>query len=129
MKRYPCILQRDETDCGPAVLASLVRYYKLSLSVARIRDIAGTDLEGTNLLGLSAAAEKVRPINQFRSVGIQLSALASPIQINWLRVRMYIRPLAIAGVASDISGNVLLARTLYSGPASSTITSPSRVTR
>ncbi len=52
----------------------------------------------------------------------------SPMQIRWLRVRMYMRPLAIAGVASVFSGNVLLASSLYSGPASSTITSPPRVT-
>jgi len=66
-KRYTCIRQRDETDCGPAVLATIARYYKLPLSVARIRNVAGTDLGGTNLYGLSVAAESVG----FRATGVQ----------------------------------------------------------
>ncbi len=66
LSRYPCIKQRDETDCGPAVLATVGLANKLDLSVARIRDLAGTDLAGTNLLGLSIAAEKIG----FRASGV-----------------------------------------------------------
>ncbi len=67
LERYPCIRQRDETDCGAAVLATVARCHGLPLSVAYIRDLAGTDLLGTNLLGLSIAAEKIG----FRATGLQ----------------------------------------------------------
>ncbi|MCL1943561.1 MAG: peptidase domain-containing ABC transporter [Candidatus Azobacteroides sp.] len=53
------IKQRDITDCGAACLASVATYYKLRMPVARIRQIAGTDTRGTNVLGLVTAAEKI----------------------------------------------------------------------
>ncbi|MBN1925155.1 MAG: peptidase domain-containing ABC transporter [Prolixibacteraceae bacterium] len=53
------IKQRDITDCGAACLASVASYYKLNLPVSRIRQMAGTDKKGTNVLGLIRAAEKM----------------------------------------------------------------------
>lgn len=53
------IKQRDYTDCGAACLASVAAYYKLKLPVARIRQYAGTDKRGTNILGLLEAAKKM----------------------------------------------------------------------
>jgi ABC-type bacteriocin transporter len=50
------VKQRDITDCGAACLASIAAHYKLSLPVARIRQLAGTDKKGTNVLGLVEAA-------------------------------------------------------------------------
>ena len=46
------VKQRDITDCGAACLASIAAYYNLTLPVARIRQLAGTDKKGTNVLGL-----------------------------------------------------------------------------
>ncbi len=57
-RRYPHVPQVDLTDCGPAVLATIAKYYKLALSKAKIREIAGTDVHGTNLKGLTVAAER-----------------------------------------------------------------------
>ncbi|MBN2167507.1 MAG: peptidase domain-containing ABC transporter [Marinilabiliaceae bacterium] len=51
--------QRDITDCGAACLASIAAHYKLGMPVARIRQMAGTDKKGTNVLGLIKAAEKI----------------------------------------------------------------------
>src|SRR5664279_2688625 len=51
------IKQRDITDCGAACLASVAAFYKLRLPVSRIRQYAGTDKRGTNVLGLIEAAE------------------------------------------------------------------------
>ena len=56
MKRVK-IKQRDITDCGAACLASVAAYYKLKLPVSLIRQYAGTDRKGTNVLGLVQAAE------------------------------------------------------------------------
>ncbi len=53
------IKQRDITDCGAACLASVAAHHKLKLPVARIRQMAGTDKKGTNVLGLIQAAEKL----------------------------------------------------------------------
>ncbi|MBK9931297.1 MAG: peptidase domain-containing ABC transporter [Saprospiraceae bacterium] len=51
------VKQRDITDCGAACLASIAAYYRLQMPVARIRQKAGTDKKGTNILGLIEAAE------------------------------------------------------------------------
>lgn len=53
------VKQRDITDCGAACLASIAAYHKLQLPVSRIRQMAGTDKKGTNVLGLIVAAEKL----------------------------------------------------------------------
>jgi ATP-binding cassette subfamily B protein len=47
------------TDCGAACLASIAVHYQLQLPVSRIRQYAGTDKRGTNVLGLIEAAEKL----------------------------------------------------------------------
>ncbi len=51
------VKQRDITDCGAACLASIAAHYSLQMSVSRIRQYAGTDKRGTNVLGLIEAAE------------------------------------------------------------------------
>lgn len=53
------IKQRDITDCGAACLAAVAAYHKLKLPVAKIRQYAGTDQKGTNVLGLTEAAQKL----------------------------------------------------------------------
>ena len=53
------VKQRDITDCGAACLASVAAHYHLALPVARIRQFAGTDKKGTNVLGLVEAAGKM----------------------------------------------------------------------
>jgi len=53
------VKQRDITDCGAACLASIAAYYGMSMPVARIRQFAGTDKKGTNVLGLLEAASKL----------------------------------------------------------------------
>lgn len=53
------VKQRDITDCGAACLTSIASYYKVDLPLARIRQYAGTDKKGTNVLGLIEASEKM----------------------------------------------------------------------
>jgi ATP-binding cassette, subfamily C, bacteriocin exporter len=57
--RNICVKQRDVTDCGAACLASVAAYYKLQVPVSRIRQYAGTDQKGTNVLGMIEAAEQL----------------------------------------------------------------------
>ena len=53
------VKQHDITDCGAACLASIASYYRLKLPISLIRQMAGTDKKGTNVLGLLKAAEKL----------------------------------------------------------------------
>ncbi len=53
------VRQHDMRDCGVACLASISNYYKLNLPIARIRQYASTDKQGTNVLGIIQAAEKM----------------------------------------------------------------------
>ena len=48
-------LQYDKVDCGPACLASIFNYYKLKVSISELKDICGTDREGTSASGLIKA--------------------------------------------------------------------------
>jgi ATP-binding cassette subfamily B protein len=53
------IKQHDITDCGAACIASVAAHYKLKLPIARIRQMAGTDQKGTNVLGLIEVAVRL----------------------------------------------------------------------
>lgn len=56
---YICIRQYDMTDCGAACLATISKTHGLKTSIAKIREIAGTDSDGTSALGIVKAAEKL----------------------------------------------------------------------
>jgi ATP-binding cassette subfamily B protein len=56
-KRYNCIKQHDITDCGAACLATISKQYGYKIPISRIREVAGTDKQGTNVLGMIKAAE------------------------------------------------------------------------
>lgn len=57
--KYYCIKQHDITDCGAACLATVSKQYGLSTSITKIREIAGTDKQGTNVYGVCKAAEQL----------------------------------------------------------------------
>ena len=57
--RFYCVKQHDITDCGAACLATICKQYKFSTSITKIREIAGTDKNGTNAYGLVKAAEQL----------------------------------------------------------------------
>lgn len=53
------IKQFDESDCGAACLAMTLSHFGSHLSIAKIREIAGTDREGTSLKGMLEASKKL----------------------------------------------------------------------
>ncbi len=65
-KKYVCIKQDNETECGAACLATICKYYGLQVEVSEIRKSAGVDKYGANLLGLQEAAQKLG----FTAVGL-----------------------------------------------------------
>lgn len=57
--KYYCVKQHDITDCGAACLATISKQYGLKLPISKIREIAGTDKQGTNAYGVVKAAEQL----------------------------------------------------------------------
>lgn len=60
MKKKIKVKQHDITDCGAACLASVCSWYNLEIPVATIRQMASTDMKGTNVLGMIEASEKLK---------------------------------------------------------------------
>jgi ATP-binding cassette subfamily B protein len=58
-RRYACVRQTDGSDCGAAALATIALHHRLPIGLQQMRELAGTDRIGTNLLGLVRAAEKL----------------------------------------------------------------------
>lgn len=58
-KKFYSIKQQDMKDCGAACLATITQQYGLKYPISKIREIAGTDNQGTNAYGVIKAAEKL----------------------------------------------------------------------
>jgi ATP-binding cassette subfamily B protein len=58
-KRYVCVRQVDQSDCGAAALATVLLHHNRPVPLQQLRDLAGTDRVGTNLRGMLDAAEKL----------------------------------------------------------------------
>ncbi|MCC9072089.1 peptidase domain-containing ABC transporter [Flavobacterium sp. F-65] len=69
MKKFPNYIQADFKDCGPTCLKIIAKYYGKSINIQELRDFSETTREGSNLLFLSDAAEKIG----FRTLGVKLS--------------------------------------------------------
>jgi ATP-binding cassette subfamily B protein len=61
--------QLDSKDCGPTCLKIIAKHYGKTISIQGLRDFSETTREGSNLLFLSDAAEKIG----FRTLGVKLS--------------------------------------------------------
>ena len=57
--RYTFVKQHDTTDCAAACLAMVCLHYKKETTITKLRDMMGTDIKGTNLLGLSKCADEL----------------------------------------------------------------------
>lgn len=68
MKPFPHYFQPDYKDCGPTCLRIISKFYSKTIPLKQIRNLSETTREGSSLLGLSDAAEKLG----FRSLGVQI---------------------------------------------------------
>lgn len=68
-KKFPTYLQLDLTDCGPTCLRIISKYYGKTLGLDFAREISNKTRGGTNLLGLSEAAESIG----FKSIGAKVA--------------------------------------------------------
>ncbi|MDX6181203.1 peptidase domain-containing ABC transporter [Flavobacterium sp. Fl-77] len=69
MKIFPNYIQADSKDCGPTCLKIIARHFGKTIHIQELRDFSETTREGSNLLFLSEAAEKIG----FRTLGVKLS--------------------------------------------------------
>lgn len=62
--KYTYVKQHDATDCAAACLAMVCLHYKKETTITKLRDMMGTDLKGTNLIGLSKCADELGFVSQ-----------------------------------------------------------------
>ncbi len=65
------VLQHDQSDCGVACLLSIIQFYKGSSTLEKIRELSGTNKQGTTLLGLYQSANQLGFTAQGNSADIQ----------------------------------------------------------
>ncbi|MEZ4687165.1 MAG: cysteine peptidase family C39 domain-containing protein [Bacteroidia bacterium] len=58
-KKFPHYRQLDEKDCGPTCLQIIFKYYGKNTRLQTLLRLSETTREGSSLLGLSEAAEKL----------------------------------------------------------------------
>lgn len=58
-RKYPYVEQVDERDCGVAALSMILENFGSHYSLAHLRELAKTDMEGTTALGIVSAAESL----------------------------------------------------------------------
>jgi len=63
----PVVRQYEQTDCGPAALLTVLRFWGGRASLGYVRNAAGTNQMGSTLLGLKEAAEALG----FEAVGVK----------------------------------------------------------
>jgi len=73
------VKQHDATDCAAACLAMVCLYYGKETTITKLRDKMGTDLKGTNLIGLSSCADELGFVSQ--AVRVDKEGLKSKFQL------------------------------------------------
>ena len=76
-RRYACVRQADQSDCGAAALATVALHYRRPIALQRLRRLAGTDRIGTNLLGLMQV-QSTRLRGQGRQGAVRGTAPGAP---------------------------------------------------
>jgi ATP-binding cassette subfamily B protein len=56
LTKFPVVLQQASSDCGVACLSAVISYFGGEESLERLRELSGTAIQGTTVLGLMEAA-------------------------------------------------------------------------
>lgn len=59
LKKWPCVLQHDASDCAAAVVSTVLLRYKQESTIMKIRELIGTDAYGTTVKGIVTGLEKL----------------------------------------------------------------------
>ena len=84
MNKFPNYKQTESKDCGPTCLKIIAKYYGKTINIQELREYSETTRDGSNLLMLSDAAEKIG----FRTIGVkssveQLDEVPLPCILHW----------------------------------------------
>ena len=84
LRRFPHVWQVDEADCGAASVAMICRHFGRSVSLAHIRHVVHTTVDGTSLVGITRGAESLglatRAIKASKS---RLDEMPLPAIVHW----------------------------------------------
>jgi ATP-binding cassette subfamily C protein/competence factor transporting protein len=84
--------QLDERDCGVAALSMILKYHGTIKSLASLRILAGTTMEGTSVLGIVRAATELdfasRPIKADMSL-FEMTEVPYPFIVNVIKEQKY----------------------------------------
>lgn len=84
MKKFPHYKQTEAKDCGPTCIKIIAKHYGKIINTQQLRTLSETTREGSSLLGLSEAIEKMG----FRSLGVKLTFIklleaSLPCIVHW----------------------------------------------
>ncbi len=84
IRRFTHVRQIDEMDCGAAALAMVCRHFGRAVSLARIRQLVHTSVDGTSLKALtSAAAELGLAARSVKASRRHLAGMPLPAIVHW----------------------------------------------
>lgn len=84
MKKFAYYKQTEAKDCGPTCIKIIAKYYGKIINTQQLRTLSETTREGSSMLGLSEAVEKMG----FRSLGVKLTFIkllkaSLPCIVHW----------------------------------------------
>jgi HlyB family type I secretion system ABC transporter len=84
MRKFPHVWQIDEMDCGAASLAIVCRHFGKAVSLARIRQLSHTSLDGTSLRAIcQAATELGLAARAVKASSVNLDQMPLPAVVHW----------------------------------------------
>lgn len=91
MRKFPFYQQAEEKDCGPTCIRIISKHYGKNVPIQELRIHSETTREGSSLLGLSDASEKIG----YRSIGVrlslqQLSKAPLPCILHWRKTHFVV---------------------------------------
>jgi ATP-binding cassette subfamily B protein len=84
LKNFPSFKQAESKDCGPTCIKIIAKYYGKTINIQELRDYTATTRDGSSLLMLSDAIEKIG----FRTLGVkrsvkQMEEIPLPCILHW----------------------------------------------
>ena len=84
IRRFPHVWQLDEMDCGAACLAMVTRHFGRPVSLGHIRQVVGTNIDGTSLLGIVRGAESLGlAAKSVKASKSRLDEMPLPAVVHW----------------------------------------------
>lgn len=83
-RRTPVVLQASQTECGAAVLSSILGYYGASIGLDQLRDKCGIARDGCSISTLLDVAEEYGLLAEaYKMLAADLIKLAQPVVLFW----------------------------------------------